>query len=51
MGKAAQRVILITTAVLIIFVSLKVLLGEADSLDRLLVLLTVVVFFGDQLTR
>ncbi len=51
MGKGVQKLILATTGVLITFTSIKILLGNTDSLDRLLVILTLIVFFGDQITR
>lgn len=51
MGKIIQKMILLLTGFLILSTSLKVILGAADSLDRMLALLTLIVFFGDQITR
>lgn len=51
MGKIIQKMILLLTGFLILSTSLKVILGTADSLDRMLALLTLIVFFGDQITR
>jgi len=51
MRKITPKIILLMTGALIVLTSVKVILGTADTLDRLLALMTLIVFFGDQLTR
>ncbi len=51
MGTLIQKIILVTTATLIAMTSIKVIVGPADALDRLLAVSALILFFGDQLTR
>ena len=51
MIQTAQKVILFSTGILIIASSIKLILGAADFLDKLLGLFAIVLFFFDQLTR
>lgn len=46
-----RKLLLLFTAVIIASTSIKVILGDADVLDRTLAVLGLIVFFIDQITR
>jgi len=50
MVKTRKIMLLFFTAILIVGSSVKILLGKSDLLDKSIALLTVIIFFLDQIT-